>query len=376
MPVVLNLDGKHPNCSVPNDVWRIFIDSEGRSKIAGYWDLSYEPGPLQWKLLSRLKELRDLHYSGTDDTIIEYVCSRKCPISTFTWTSHERSRFDFSTSPRLDDLGLDVSGGKLQLKLPTNGKFDTLRLLKVPKNCRCTIAAPDRGRSICLTLWDNMIRIPGLKHIQGLVLYNVSQVDLGEVARAYPLLTSLRIGGKPVSLTGVDALEKLRHLERLSVLECYSMNPGAFPSASRLPMLKSAAFDGIRAEDAAVIAERFQSVAELSLRGKRTKQWLAKHLGNPFGKWDEYFGKTTAHQAMEAWSKANDALQSLDGKNTKTQARAALKRFVEAFNKIDRRQPLETDQREQVNEEFHALAGRLSPGTVDDDDFDNWAEFA
>lgn len=376
MPVVLNLDGKHPKCSVPKDVWRIFIDSEGRSKIAGYWDLSYEPGPLQWNLLSGLKELRDLHYSGTDGTVIDYLCSKKCPISTFTWTSHERSRFDFSGSPRLEDLGIDICGSTFHLKLPTNGKFDTLRLLNAPKDCRFTIVSPDRGQSVALTLVGNAIRIPGLKDIIGLNLYDVSHVDLELVSRAYPLLEKLCISGKPVSLTGVESLRKLRHLEDLTILECYSMNASAFPEASSLPMLASVTFDGLRAEDAPVIAERFQAVAEFSLRGKRTNQWLTKNLGNPFRKWDEHFGKATARQAMDAWQKANDAIQCLDGKNRLTQARAALKRFVDAFNKIDRRRPLETDQREQVNEEFHALAVRLAPGTVTDDDYIDWAEFA
>ncbi|MCA8987896.1 MAG: hypothetical protein KDA78_09665, partial [Planctomycetaceae bacterium] len=365
MPVVLNLDGKHPKCRVPNDVWRISIDSEGRETCEGYWDLSYQPGPLDWNQLKRLKNLSDLTYRGPDATVLDFLASRECRVRTFTWSESGRSRFDFSTANAIDNLGIYVQKKSLQLKLPVHGRMDYLRLITPPSGCRVTVVCPKQGEGLRLMIYQGeLLSISGLKQLTDLQLFNCRDVDIAAIAKAYPNLKSLDIMGKAVVLSGEAALSKLKSLEELNIHECYNMDVNSFPGPDQLPALQEVNFDGLRREDALLLKEKFQGIKELSIRGKRTAEWIANNLENPFRFWEDYFGATAGKKAMAAWKTASSSIPDSGKKPSKNTARKCLQAFVNVFNQLEQRTGLETDQREEIYDAFFQLVARLPAETV------------
>lgn len=373
MPVVLNLDGQHPKCRVPNDCWRIFVDSEGRENSEGYWDLSYAPGPLDWGQLARLKQLTDLTYQGPDATVLKFLASRASKISTFSWQDSGRARFDFSQAARLETLALHVDCKSLHLQLPASGRLECLRLFNASPTWRATVICPNRGDGVLLAIGE-FRSIPGLKQLSELELLRVGDVDLAKVVRAYPQLKSLDISGSPLTLRNEASLKRLKSLERLSICECYSMDVNAFPEPAQLPALTSVTFDGLRAEDAQVLKAKYRSVDDLTIYGKRTAEWIANHLENPFRNWADDFSPAVGKQAMAAWKTASAAIDKTGQKPVK--ARAVLRNFVTVFNTLDQRTGLETDQREEIYAAFADLAAKLPPGTVTDEHYYAWADYA
>lgn len=377
MPVVLNLDGKHPKCQIPNDTWRISLDSDDREQVDGYWNLSYAAGPLDWSQLSRLKELKDVTYSGRDASVLDYLASPKCTVSTFSWHESGRSRFDFSNAKALDNIGIEVTGKSLHIKLPTHGRFDYLRILHPPEGCRATVVCPNRGEGVTLMIYGpTFLAIPGLKQIRRLQLFDCRDVDLSGIAKAYPHLESLDISGKAVALRQEGALAKLKFLEELRIHECYTMSVAAFPDPAEIPALESLEVDGVRAADAEALKAKYQSLEELSLRGKRTPEWIANNLENPFRDWSDFFGSATGKKAMSAWNTANNALGKLGKKANAKNSATILKAFVDTFNQLEEKSGLETDQRETIYDAFMALTEELPKGMVTEDHYYEWAEFA
>ncbi|MEZ6124198.1 MAG: hypothetical protein R3C49_13630 [Planctomycetaceae bacterium] len=321
--------------------------------------------------------MTDLTYRGSDASVVDYLCSKACTVEVFSWCESGQNRFDFSAATVLTDLGLEITGRSAHLRLPVHGHFEQLRLMKVSAGCKVSVACPEKGRGVCLMVADGpLVTIPGLKKISSLELFGVRNVDVAEVVKAYPNLTELTMSFKSGGLISVTSLTKLRHLKCLRIFECYDLNVPDFPGAAQMPNLQTVYIDGIRAADAKLRAETLRGIEDLTICGRRTDQWIANNLDNPFRHWDEDSGASTGKKVMNAWKTAMTEIGKLPARGSKTKGKAVLNSFVEVFNKLDQRSGLTTDQREQIRDAFFGLAAKLPPGTVTDDDYDSWAKYA
>ncbi|MCA9032647.1 MAG: leucine-rich repeat domain-containing protein, partial [Planctomycetaceae bacterium] len=283
----------------------------------------------------------------------------------------------FSNAKALDNIGIEVTGKLLHIKLPTHGRFEYLRILQPPKGCRATVVCPNRGEGVTLMIYGpTFLAIPGLKQIRRLQLFDCRDVDLSNIAKAYPHLASLDISGKAVTLRHEESLTKLKSLEELCIQNCYTMDVTAFPDPTHLPALESLDIDGLRVDDADALKAKYQSLEELGLRGKRTAEWIANNLDNPFRDWSDYFGAAAGKKAMSAWNTANNDLTKLGKKVNAKKSATILKAFVEVFNQLEAKSGLETDQRETIYDAFMALTKKLPSGMVSETHYYDWAAFA
>ncbi|MEZ5941476.1 MAG: hypothetical protein R3C18_08805 [Planctomycetaceae bacterium] len=382
--VTLNLDGKHPHYVVPEDIWRMNFDSDARADVeipnppnSFSQCLSFEPVPLDWRQLLRLKErFGVLTYKGNDVAVLEYLSHPKCSVYEFGWSEHGQRQLDFSDARKLHSLSVEVLSKAFRLTLPLREGLRSLRIVRPPGGCRLTVHAPDLGRGLILTIVEGILpKISGLKQIEGLEFIRASEVDLDAVVRAYPHLEYIRVFGKSVTLAGIASLARLRSLKKMWFNSCYAMNAAEFPELNELPLLEDVNFDGLRVEDAAILKNKYKGVKQLRIAGKRSAEWIANNLDNPFRNWDEDFGRAAGNKAMQAWTTASTELKKLADGNA-TRAREILKAYVDVFNQMERRSGLETDQRELIYEAFTELASRLPSGIVSDDDYYDWAEYS
>ncbi|MCA9048018.1 MAG: hypothetical protein KDA89_04785 [Planctomycetaceae bacterium] len=381
--VRLNLDGKHPHYAVPQGLWSVDIDSDGRQDLdrsnadnSFHQCLSYEPGPLDWKQLSPLNKLGVLTYEGNDIAVLDYLSKSNCPVYDFTWRNHGQKQLDFSGSRKLHALAVEVPYKTFRLTLPKREGLRSLRILDPPPGCRLTVHAPHSGKGLLVDIvGTGLLRIPGLRQIEQLEIVSADAVDLDSLARAYPQLEAIHIRGRSVTLTGIASLARLNSLREMWFHGCYAMNAAEFPEPEQMPLLEEVAFDGLRAEDAVILKKKYRGVKQIAVCGKRSPEWIAANLDNPFRDWEEEFGRAAGNKAMKAWATADTELKQLNSADA-AKGREILKAFVEVFNQMERRSGLETDQREMIYEVFSELASRLPSGSVTDEDYDEWAEYS
>lgn len=381
--VKLNLDGKLPQYVVPDDLYQLYIDAGGRQErdlaaepYSFAMHQSYEPGPLDWGQLVQLKRLGHIYYKGDDIGVLDYLSRPDCSVIEFRWNGHGQKHLDFSRSHKLHTLIVEVPYKAFRLTLPEREGLRSLRLLSPPAGCRLTVNAPNQGNGLNVYIGgSDVLRIPGLKGIEGLAIFSATTVDLHFLGRAYPQLESLHISGRSVTLTGIAALARLKSLKKMWFTNCFAMHVAEFPGRDELPLLEDVSFNGLRVEDASILKKKYKGVKWLHIVGKRNAEWIENNLDNPFRNWDEEFGRAAGNKAMKAWATARTELKKLDTPDA-AEGSAILKAFVEVFNQMERRSGFETDQRETIYDAFTELASRLPTGSVTDDDYYEWAEYS
>jgi hypothetical protein len=131
--VTLNLDGT-PR-SVRSDLWRAWLQP-GPPEPEVQVQIQADPkANLNWEELSKLKDLVELHYTGTDAGVLDYLASRPS-IRTFEWRGHGQANIDLSRLT-VRQVWLQLPEDALELALPSGGTLQHL-----------SISAPRPGQQV------------------------------------------------------------------------------------------------------------------------------------------------------------------------------------------------------------------------------------
>jgi hypothetical protein len=362
--VSLNLDGT-PR-SVRSDLWRVWLQP-GPPEPEVQVQIQADPNArLNWSELSKLKELVELHYTGGDAGVVEYLASRPA-IRTFEWRDHRQARVDLSRL-QLRQVWLELPEGDFELILPASASLRQLSLSASRPGQRVRIVTEDRGRGVALRLLCRESKEPrngieGLEAARSLHFWSVNTLRLSSFA-GFANLEELLVFGPPGKIEDIENLAQFPGLKKLQLRECYSLNAEAIPEPARLPHLKAVEIDGIRESDAAVLSQRLAGGPKLSIRGRRSDTWLKANIDNPFRHWEDEYPKKVATAATLAYRKALAAVDKLPPEASTEAAWVVMETFMAAFNRVNEKHDLDTIMREEVGDVFYELVERL-PASVD-----------
>lgn len=236
--VELNLDGSSRR--VRSDLWRLWVQPRPPEPEVQVQIQADPDARLKWGELSKLKELVELHYTGRDAGVVEYLASRP-EIRTFEWSAHGRPRIDLSRL-QLKQLWLQLPEGDFELILPQTGSLKELSLSAPGPGQRVRIQAVDRGRGVALRLLCRELKKPpngieGLEAARSLDFWSIDTLRLSHFA-GFPNLEELIVDGPPGRIEDLQSLEQFPKLQKLRLRECYFLNAEAFPEAGRSPTLR------------------------------------------------------------------------------------------------------------------------------------------
>ncbi len=326
--------------------------------------------PVRWGELDRLPRLTAISYAGSDLAVLAHLRARPL-IRKLSWSQHGRDAIDLRGT-HLAEVGVEVLA-PLTLTLPPE-----VRELRVSGDAsRLTVVQPGDGDGLTVTVGpgaDGRTRLPvrGLPALRALRVVNAATVEVAALA-AHPALTHLYLHGDAVRVPDVEALAALRALRVLELVHGYGVDAARLPVAAQAwPALERAVVDGYRKPDAPRWKAALAGVASVELRGGKTDTWLAANLDNPFRDWVDR-SPSVGKRAAAAWRAARTAIGDGVGRRD---AERALRSLVDAFNRLDARDGLDTVDREEIGEAFFALATRAG---VDDPTaaawFDRWRDF-
>lgn len=326
--------------------------------------------PVRWAELDRLHRLTSISYAGTDAQVLAHLRDRPL-IRKLSWSAHGRDAIDLRDT-HLTEVGVEVLA-PLTLTLPR-----TVRELRVSGDVRLlTVAHPGEGAGLALTVGpgpNGATPLParGLPALSALRVVNAAAVEVTALA-AHPALTRLYLHGDAVRVPDVEALAALRALRVLELIHCYGLDAARVPVAAQAwPALERAVVDGYRKPDAARWKQVLAGVASVELRGGKTDAWLAANLDNPFRDWVDR-SPSVGKRAAAAWRAARTAIGDGVGRR---EAERALRALVDAFNRIDAKDGLDTVDREEIGEAFFALAALAGVDVATAEAwFDRWREF-
>ena len=357
----------------------IEINGHQRREMLSHISVNELEGIEDWKELDKSWALTDIRYEGNDPNIIPYIAGRKL-ITKLNWQNHQQQSIDISQTNLLE-VKLDITGLK---ELTLNPVIDELWLMGDSSHLRTLkINHPFRGKGLMLSL-DKVGDIPvpdfGLSELAELRLSEVTNVDLQPVIDLYPHLTRLRIWGAPGHVKNVNRLKHLSRLTDLQFNNLFGFSGADFPTAEDLPEIETLWLYGAPQEAGKAIKSRFKNVEDLGIRQLKNDDWIEANLNNPFRSWDGREGIQDKHAkaAANAYKKASTALKKLSGKSlSDSLLEPVLKDFVEAFNKINRQNSIETMEREEIFDAYNDLLRKLELKSLDTYErwFDQWREF-
>lgn len=345
------------------DRWRLWL-GEKNSLI------KLPEGPVDWSALDQLPELTTLRYRGADPGFAEYVRSRPA-LDTVDWTEHAERSIDFGDT-LITDLGVDASRGRVRVIAPPH--LSSLRLFDVID--RITIVAehiewPLRVHFMAAELPER--RVKGLAKMEALSVWPLKRAELRRLAR-YRRLRSLKLTGAPGSIEHVDALAELRRLKSLEIAELWDLDGNHFPPG--MPELEQVEIRGVVKDSVPALKQNLAGVPSVKISGARTQAWIDANLSNPFRGWEDDYPRA-AKPAMKAWKTAVAAAEKAGAGAPRKAAQGILRALVDALNRVDEKQGLDTIQREEALEAFAELAERFDAVAESDIDdwFDAWRRF-
>lgn len=338
--------------------------------------------------LEQLPCLMSIETSHGTPALMEFIQGNPF-INELDWQSSTVHALDFSGSG-LERLILQPDGVST---LVLNKGLGLLSLRSAPSPALRIKDGAD-GLHLTLQCKQTLPSFHGLDQLGGLSLVSMKDVDLAQVARRFPHLTSLRIWGKPGLASQMASLAQLAQLRMFTACDLFGYTAEEVPSATQLPQLSTLWLTSLPADVAKAIKAGYKKAAalglDLSVTKARKPEWLAENLLNPFRDWDgrEHISPAYAKKAALAYKNMLAVTRGIDAAMAATAAAAALEAmvsaYVDAFNKIERRTSIiETVEREEIYtvlaELLAQLSSQLGAALVDEaallDLFDRLREF-
>lgn len=320
---------------------------------------------LDWKALDALGALDELAYEGDDLGLIEYL-ETKPLIQGLGWWSDAIKRLDLRGT-HLTSLGIRRMPKLSRVLLP-----ECCENLNLSTCGKLSVAHPGKGEQLKLSVnrpTRSLRDISGLARLRHLCFSSDEPFDCEELS-CFPELAHIELNRVP-RLLSVEQLAKLTSLRRLEIDTCYDFDGDKFPIPAAWPNLELLSIDGLRKTDAATIKRRAGRDKRLKLRHARTAIWLKTNLNNPFRDWPEHHSTRKANAAKKAYNVAVKAIAA-----EPQSAEQTLRQFVDAFNKMDAKEGVDTADREEIAEAFLDLAAQAG-ADVDhfEAKFDEWRDF-
>jgi hypothetical protein len=321
---------------------------------------------LNWPALDALGTLGEILYDGADPGFVDYLRGRP-QVRTVDWTPAPLTDLDLSDT-HVAHLRLRHGGGRLTVTLgaATTG-------VGVQGSTTGVTLRAAHPLSLGLSEVAGPGAIAGFGPLFVLSLYRCTDLRLVRL-REYGMLRQLSVAESAVA--DIEELAGFPDLRILRFHECYDFDADRFPTPAALPALTTLEFSGIRKQAAEVMRERWGDLPGLRITDVRTDAWLLKHQDSPFRAWADD-DLPHARAAGTAWSSAITALGKLAADDL-AGATEVLHAFVAKFNRMDRREGLDTLQVEHVGEAYDRLAA-MHPATSARaevaDRFDEWREF-
>ncbi len=304
--------------------------------------------PVDWRALEPLGCLSEVDYTGTDTGVLGLL-ERAPIIRSLSWQRHGQARIDVR-SLDLDELILDHDGPLTLLA----DRLSTLTVLgsgadvtvKMPAAAALHLRLSGKGApSLPIKGLDALARKLGLQHF--------TEIDFAQIAKHADLI-DLDIFARPrTRFSGLASLAKLTRLKKLEIRECYGLDAAALKGATLPSTLEHVVIRGYTKENEAALRACFGSVARFELSLGRDAEWLTATLLNPFD-WS-IIDPNEAPRATKAWATAIAGLQKA---KSKTDRGAVLRKFVMAFNTIQKRGSIPIDAVRAA--EVEAAFGQLS----------------
>ncbi|OBY80367.1 hypothetical protein BBG47_06515 [Paenibacillus sp. KS1] len=235
------------------------------------------------------------------------------------------------------------------------------------------------GRGIRLQLNGEAVNsyrcLRGLAHLSELVLYAVDDIDLGEVIGRFPSLQSLRVGGNPGYIRGIEQLYKLEQLQMFTTIDMFGFSGDQFPRPDQLPQLHTLWMTSLPDDAAKTIKQAYKQAAkqglDLYIRQPRKPEWLADNLDNPFRAWDGREGITPAQakKAASLYKQIRGQLRELaaqaqtgdmSSQDVQLQLEHIFSTYIEGFNKLDKRKVfIYTEEREEIFDAVTPLVSEI-----------------
>jgi len=321
--------------------------------------------PVAWREIAEMGRLSELEIHGDPDGLVEFLRSRPL-IGQLRWAGHGRTRIDLSRT-RVRELTLDVVG-PLEAILP-----DSIRALSVEGDVKAlTIRQSYEGARMGLSVIGSPELPRGLQRLKRFSANTCGVVDIGALAEAFPALASVSVHGPATRVKGIERLADLQNLRTLALYGCYELDAAKLPPASRMPRLEAVVIGGHVKDDAKQLRAAFGEVRTFELRGGKTKAWLEANLDNPFRDWIDHDARK-GKRAVAAWKTARTRLSKpLES----AEATAALREFVDVFNRLEAKDDIDTIEREAIADAFVALVDAAGlDRTAAMADFDAWRDF-
>ncbi len=329
--------------------------------------------PIPWDALDAVQGLTEIHYTGTDRGFEDYLRRRRT-IDRVVWHGHGRARIDLRGT-LIERLVLSTDATPLELALP--GSILSVDFLGPCAELRVTDGDPAFAPAVSMQVAGALPpAVKGLERLTSLVARGVRDADLRRLA-PYASLERLTIHGDRATLRNLGALAALRSLRALELQDCDPIRVDEFPGRDALPSLARVSIRGMLKDDVATLRARLEGVATVDLQGARSAAWIEAHRSDPFREWEEA-GATFGRAASAAWRAAVLEAAKLGPSASASEAREALRRFVEALNALDaRRGAIDTIRGEQAAEAFARLAAKFDAVPAEDAHawFDAWRSF-
>jgi hypothetical protein len=322
------------------------------------WRVDLKPllpsaGPVAWAGLDALPRLSEVWYRGADRGFLTWLGTRP-GIYTVYWDAPEIDMLDLRGYPTKKLMMLDIDR-PITLRLPPS----TTELRLGGATASVTVEEVDFADSFRLALVGPTFG--GLpRGVEGLRVLELSLFDTLDLAplRALALLTRIKIS--KARIANIDTLARLPHLREIEGLDLYNFDAEAFPAPPSNPELRAVTINGLRAEDAKVLRRRLKDVPVVIFERVRSAAWLAANVDNPFAEWGDFDAKA-GKAAAKLWKKALGEARKVGPNPSSEQAKAILTSFLRGLNTLD----LDTTMVEDACEAAHDLMHKHLGGAMD-----------
>ncbi|HEV3480058.1 MAG TPA: hypothetical protein VG144_11500 [Gaiellaceae bacterium] len=327
---------------------------------------------LQWSQLDQLEGLYTIRYRGRDRRFGDYLQHRWLLFEA-AWLDHDVGHVSLGAA-RLRRFRVATPRRGLKLELPET--IEELTVDVAGKAAELSTTHFLRGAGLRLTFRGAApALISGLERLTRLhIQLDSTTLNLRDIP-PLPELDELRAWGRGGSLVGLEALANFPRLRIIAFYEFFEFDAESFPPATTWPDLDTVEFHGLPVENARLLRRRLRDVYRLRISGTRPAEWIEATRGNPFHHWVDR-DPAIAHRACAAYVAAARSIAKIGADAPSEDLETILKRFVAAFNRINRTGFVETVERDEIWAAFQQLAATagLEPPEVQAR-FDQWREF-
>jgi hypothetical protein len=304
---------------------------------------------LAWQELTKLPRLTKLVVHGERADLVEQL--RRFPLIT-DLTLHSAA-----TAIDLHDTDLThvrlVSPRQCHARISADTTHLVIHNVDVDAN---VVVSHDGGEPLHVELFGCKALPTMQAHVNELVVHASGVVDVSMIAKHFPDLASLEVRGSHTVIDRLAKLASLTHLRSLTLHNCFDLHDDDINMLADATQLMHVEVCGHVKEQTKAMKAALKHVATVRLRGAKARAWVQENLSNPFRDWVDFHPRR-GKAAVAIWKKAVAAMATHNtAQDAVKGAEAVLVAFIQAFNKLEDTEGIDTLEREQIWDAFVALA--------------------